>query len=58
MGRFTEAEPLLIKALDLRKKILGEGHPSTVRTQDSLANVQENMSRYGKSPAILIMDIG
>jgi tetratricopeptide (TPR) repeat protein len=58
MGKFIEAEPLLNRALDIRKNILGEEHPNTVRTQDSLANVQENISRHGKSPAILIMDIG
>jgi hypothetical protein len=48
MGRFKDAEPLLTRALALRKKILGEDHPSTVRTQDSLANVQENMSRHSE----------
>jgi hypothetical protein len=43
MEQFTKAESLLIKSLALRKKVLGEEHPDTIRTQESLMNVRAKM---------------
>jgi tetratricopeptide (TPR) repeat protein len=42
-GEFTEAEPLLIRVLDLQTTFLGEEHPDTIRTQESLMNVRAKM---------------
>lgn len=44
-GRFTEAEPLLMQALAMRQQLLGDQHPDTVRTQQSLENVRQEMSQ-------------
>jgi hypothetical protein len=43
-GRFTEAEPLLVKALALRQVMLGDQHPHTVGTRQSLAILRQMMA--------------
>ena len=41
-GRYEEAEPLYIQALDMRKKLLGEEHPYTQETQRDYQTLLEN----------------
>ena len=44
-GRYKEAQPLLNKALALRRKVLGEEHPATAT---SYLNVAYNLNAQGK----------
>ncbi|GJD22952.1 hypothetical protein RIVM261_079080 [Rivularia sp. IAM M-261] len=37
-GKYSEAEPLYIQALELAKRILGKNHPKTVTYQQNLSN--------------------
>ena len=32
LGRYSEAEPLFLKAVDARRRVLGGEHPRTART--------------------------
>jgi tetratricopeptide (TPR) repeat protein len=41
-GRYEEAEPLYIQALDMRKKLLGDKHPYTQETQRDYQTLLEN----------------
>ena len=38
-----EAEPLLIRVLDLQTIFLGEEHPDRISTQKRLANIREKI---------------
>ena len=40
-GRLTEAEPLLMQALELRQQILGNQHPDTVGTRQSVVYLRQ-----------------
>lgn len=37
LGRYDEAEPLVVQALDLQREALGEKHPDTIRSMADLA---------------------
>ncbi|CAN0202076.1 unnamed protein product, partial [Ectocarpus fasciculatus] len=41
--KFTEAVPLLERALSIRTKKLGDKHPDTVSTQNWLEHVREKI---------------
>ena len=45
-GRYTEAEPLYIKALDMRKKLLGAEHPDVASSLNNLAFLYNAQGRY------------
>jgi hypothetical protein len=38
-GRYTEAEPLYLEALDLRKQLLGDNHPDVALSLNNLADI-------------------
>ncbi|GCA68578.1 MAG: tetratricopeptide repeat protein [Microcystis sp.] len=40
-GRYEETEPLLIQALELRKRLLGENHPTTVKIRENLQTLRQ-----------------
>jgi hypothetical protein len=44
-GRLAEAETMLVEALDGQRRVLGEGHPSTVHTAQLLAIVRSDLKR-------------
>jgi hypothetical protein len=44
-GRLTEAEPLLVQALAMRQQLLGNPHPYTVETQQSLEKLRQMMGQ-------------
>jgi len=44
--RYREAEPLLIKALQLGEKILGKEHPETLTSVNNLALLYQSQGRY------------
>ncbi|MFM7354961.1 MAG: tetratricopeptide repeat protein [Microcystis aeruginosa] len=35
-GRYTEAEPLLLEAINIATQVLGENHPNTVTIRENL----------------------
>jgi tetratricopeptide (TPR) repeat protein len=43
-GRYSEAEPLYIQALDICERRLGANHPNTVTTRDNLAYLRDRPS--------------
>ncbi|MEB3178333.1 MAG: tetratricopeptide repeat protein [Nostocaceae cyanobacterium] len=49
MGRYDEAEPLYKQALELRKHLLGENHPSTATGYGNLAGLYHAMGRYDEA---------
>ena len=44
-----EAEPLYEQALQLRRDVLGETHPSTLVSLNNLAGLYESQGRYGEA---------
>jgi tetratricopeptide (TPR) repeat protein len=48
-GRYLEAEPLLQKALVLRKDLLGKEHPEVADSLDHLANLYATQGRYSEA---------
>jgi tetratricopeptide (TPR) repeat protein len=38
-GRYTEAEPLYLEALDLHKRLLGDNHPHVATSLNNLADI-------------------
>ena len=38
-GKHSQAEPLYIKVLDVRRRVLGEQHPDTLTSMDDLASL-------------------
>ncbi|KPQ32078.1 MAG: TPR repeat [Phormidesmis priestleyi Ana] len=53
-GRYEEAEPLYVKALEIRKAELGERHPDTARSLDNLAGLYRSHGRYGEAEPLYI----
>jgi tetratricopeptide (TPR) repeat protein len=48
-GRYTEAEPLYLEALDLTKRLLGDNHPSVAASFNNLAFLYESQGRYSEA---------
>ncbi|MCH8829769.1 MAG: tetratricopeptide repeat protein [Planctomycetes bacterium] len=48
-GRYREAAQLGRKALDLRKKVLGENHPDYATSLNNLALLYQSMGDYAKA---------
>jgi len=48
-GQYTEAEPLLIKSLALREKILGPEHPSLALSLHNMARLYHDQGKYTKA---------
>jgi len=53
-GRYSEAEPLLLQALGLRKKIFGENHPDVALSLSNLASLYRSQGRYGEAEPLLL----
>jgi hypothetical protein len=43
-GRYSEAEPLYVQALELKERVLGVNHPSTITTRENLAILRQERS--------------
>ena len=47
-GRYTEAEPLLLEALEMRKQLLGEEHPNTQTIQKNYRDFLQKVLRENR----------
>ena len=54
MGRYGEAEPLYLKAVDAKRRVLGGEHPLTARTLYSLAVMYMEQQRYAEAESPLL----
>ena len=45
-GRYAEAEPLYKRALTIREKALGSGHPDVAESLNNLAELYRAQGRY------------
>jgi tetratricopeptide (TPR) repeat protein len=48
-GRYAEAQPLLEKALAMRRKVLGEDHPDTATSYNNLAYDLDAQGKYAEA---------
>ena len=48
-GRYSEAEPLYMQALELRKRLLGEEHADVANSLNHLAGLYEYQGRYSEA---------
>jgi len=53
-GRYSEAEPLFLQALEIRKTELGDRHPSTATSLNNLAELYESQGRYSEAEPLLV----
>ncbi len=57
LGLYQKAEPLHLKALNIREKILGEEHPDTASSYNNLAGLYESMGQYQKAEPLYLKDL-
>ena len=48
-GEYKEARELIERALQLKRKVLGEEHPSTITSVNNLASLYVRQGRYGEA---------
>ena len=53
-GRYEQAEPLLVQALEMRKRILGEHHPDVANSLNNLAGLYDSQGRYEEAEPLLV----
>jgi tetratricopeptide (TPR) repeat protein len=53
-GRYNEAEPLCIKALETGKRLLGEDHSSVADNLNNLASIYESQGRYSEAEPLYV----
>jgi tetratricopeptide (TPR) repeat protein len=46
MGRFTDAEPLYLQAMEIRQVQFGENHPEYASSLNNLASLYHSMGRF------------
>ena len=54
LGRYGEAEPLFLKAVDARRRVLGGEHPQTARTLHMLASMYMKQQRYAEAESAFL----
>ncbi|MBN3924837.1 tetratricopeptide repeat protein, partial [Nostoc sp. NMS4] len=47
-GRYDQAEPLFLQALEIRQQVFGVNHPNTVTVRQNLENLQAQKSASRK----------
>jgi tetratricopeptide (TPR) repeat protein len=59
-NRFAEAEPLFLKVLEMRRRILGPENPYNTATMINLANLYIATARHGEAESLLkqVVDVG
>ena len=53
-GRYSEAEPLYIQALALKRQLLGEEHPDVATSLNNLAALYRSQGRYSEAEPLYI----
>jgi tetratricopeptide (TPR) repeat protein len=53
-GRYSEAEPLYLEALELWRRNLGEEHPAVATSLNNLANLYYSQGRYSEAEPLLL----
>jgi tetratricopeptide (TPR) repeat protein len=53
-GRYAEAEPLYLQALELSKRLLGEDHPNVATSLNNLAYLYESQGRYDQAEPLYL----
>jgi tetratricopeptide (TPR) repeat protein len=53
-GRYPEAEPLYLEALDLRKQLLGDNHPDVAQSLNNLAYLYQSQGRYPEAEPLYL----
>jgi tetratricopeptide (TPR) repeat protein len=48
-GKYDQAEPLLVQALEINKPLLGEEHPSVATSLNNLASLYHSQGKYDKA---------
>jgi Tetratricopeptide repeat len=56
-GRSDEAEEISIKVLELRKEVLGERHPDTIKSMASLAATYHQQGRSDEDETIKVLEL-
>jgi tetratricopeptide (TPR) repeat protein len=51
---YTKAEPLFLKALEIREKVLGEEHPDTASSYNNLALLYNSKGEYEKAEPLFL----
>jgi tetratricopeptide (TPR) repeat protein len=51
-GCYSEAEPLLVQALEMRKRLLGNEHPDVATSLNNLAELYRSQCRYSEAEAL------
>src|SRR5262249_16388347 len=49
VGKYAEAEPLFRKALEIRRRALGEDHPDTAASYDGLAVLLQSVGKHAEA---------
>ena len=57
MGKYIDAEPLFVRSLDIREKILGSDHPSTASSLYNLARLYAQMGKYSQSEPLYLRSL-
>ncbi len=53
-GKYDQAEPLYLQALELYKHLLGDNHPSVATSLNNLANLYNSQGKYGQAEPLLL----
>ncbi|MEA5599237.1 tetratricopeptide repeat protein [Rivularia sp. UHCC 0363] len=53
-GKYEAAEPLFLKALELRKQLLGVNHPDIPQSLNNLAELYQFQGRYEEAEPLYI----
>jgi tetratricopeptide (TPR) repeat protein len=53
-GRYDQAEPLFLQALELRKRLLGEDHPDIATSLNNLAGLYYYQGRYDQAEPLYL----
>ncbi|MEG4117769.1 tetratricopeptide repeat-containing protein, partial [Microcoleus sp. N9_B4] len=57
MGRYPEAEPLLVRSLSIREQQLGADHPNTAQSLNNLAVLYYAMGRYPEAEPLFVRSL-
>ena len=53
-GRWREAEPLAVRAMQVRERVLGPEHPDTLASVNDLATLYERQGRYAEAEPLYL----